>query len=75
MDKFFVGFGKKQNDYVINGVRYSVSSEFMPSENSTTLSDKIEHYLDSYFADLIDTSDVDTISDDYVCSTVGKEDK
>ena len=74
MIKFFVGFGSKQNDYVINGVRYCVTSKFMPPENNITLTDKVEHYLDSDFADLTDITTIDKLTDDYVCSTVRKED-
>ncbi|MBP9988155.1 MAG: hypothetical protein KBT46_01515 [Ruminococcus sp.] len=75
MDKYFVGLGSKQNDYIINGVRYIVASKFMPFENSVTLTDKVEKYLDSDFADLTDLPTIDKLTDDYVCSTVRKEDK
>ena len=74
MIKFFVGFGVEQNDYVINGVRYCVTSKFMPPETNVTLTDKVEHYLDSDFADLTDITTIDKLTDDYVCSTVRKED-
>ena len=46
----------------------------MPPENNVTLTDKIEHYLDSDFADLTDITTIDKLTDDYVCSTVRKED-
>ena len=74
ISRYFVGFGLKKRDYVINGIRYSVTSRFMPPENKTTLTDKVKNYLDSDFADLTNTINSNTLTNDYVCSTVRKED-
>ena len=75
MDKFFVGFGSRKNEYVINGIRYCVTSKFMPVKNNPTLTDKVGHFLNSDFADLTGTDNMDRLNTDYVCSTVRKEDK
>ena len=74
MEKFFVGLCPKQNEYLINGVRYIVTSEFLSPENNPTLTEKVANYLDSDFADLTDITTIDKLTDDYVCSTVRKED-
>ena len=46
MEKFFVGLCPKQNEYLINGVRYIVTSEFLSPENNPTLTEKKTNHND-----------------------------
>ncbi len=62
------------NEYVINGVRYLVSSRFSKIENKT-MKEKLSDFIGSDFAHLTTTEDKNTIQAEYVCSTAGKEDK
>ena len=61
------------NEYVINGVRYIVSSRFSETENKT-MKEKLSDYIGSDFAHLTTTEDKNTIQAEYVCSTAGEED-
>ena len=62
------------NEYVINGVRYIVSTRFSKTENKT-IKEKLSDFIGSDFAHLTTTEDKNTIQAEYVCSTAGKEDK
>lgn len=75
MGRFIVGLAPKGNEYVINGVRYIVSSRYEPPKSKETFTTRIEKFIGSDFADLTTTDNLNTLEDDYVCSTVGKEDK
>ena len=75
MGRFIVGLAPKENEYVINGVRYIVSSRYEPPKSKETFTAIIEKFIGSDFADLTNTDDINTLEDDYVCSTVGQEDK
>ena len=61
------------NEYVINGVRYIVSSRFSETENKT-MKEKLSDFIGSDFAHLTTDEDENTIQAEYVCSTAGKED-
>ena len=61
------------NEYVINGVRYIVSTRFSETERKT-MKEKLSEYIGSDFAQLTTTEDENTIQAEYVCSTAGKED-
>lgn len=61
------------NEYVINGVRYIVSTRFSKTENKT-MKEKLSEFIGSDFAQLTTTEDENTIQAEYVCSTAGKED-
>lgn len=61
------------NEYVINGVCYLVSSRFSKTENKT-MKEKLSDFIGSDFAHLTTTEDENTIQAEYVCSTAGKED-
>lgn len=61
------------NEYVINGVRYIVSTRFTETENKT-MKEKLSEFIGSDFAQLTTTEDKNTIQAEYVCSTAGKED-
>ena len=60
------------NEYVINGVKYKVSSVFNPKEEKT-FSDRISNYIGSAFAHLTLVPIKDKIETEYV-TTAGKED-
>ena len=61
------------NEYVINGVRYVVSTRFSKTENKT-MKEKISAFIGSDFAHLTKTQDKNTMNAEYVCLTAGKED-
>ncbi len=61
------------NEYVINGVRYIVSSRFSKTEHKT-MKEKLSEFIGSDFAHLTTIEDENTIQAEYVCSTAGKED-
>lgn len=61
------------NEYVINGVRYIVSTRFSKIE-SKTMKEKLSEFIGSDFAHLTTTEDENTIQAEYVCSTAGEED-
>ena len=61
------------NEYVINGVRYIVSTRFSETENKT-MKEKLSDFIGSDFAHLTTTEDENTIQAEYVCSTAGEED-
>ena len=65
------------NEYVIDGVLYKVSSKFAPvniSKIENTISDKAQKYVGSDFAHLTKTQDKNTMNAEYICLTAGKED-
>lgn len=61
------------NEYVINGVRYVVSTQYSKTE-TMTLKDRIKKYIGGDFAHLTTTGDINTINKECVCMTAGKED-
>lgn len=66
-----------EEEYVIGGVRYKVSSKFVPTNISkieNTISDKAQKYVGSNFAHLTKTQDKNTMNAEYICLTAGKED-
>lgn len=79
MNKFIVGFGAAQQEYVINGVRYVVESKFQKSDykkpnKNILLNNRIGNYLTSDFADLLSVGTSNIISTEYDCTAAGKED-
>ena len=66
-----------EEEYIIDGVLYKVSSKFAPANISkieNTISDKAQKYVGSDFAHLTKTHDKNTMNAEYVCLTAGKED-
>ena len=61
------------NEYVINGVRYVVSTQYSKTE-TMTLKDRIKKYIGSDFAHLTTAEDINTINKECVCMIAGKED-
>ena len=59
------------NEYVINGVRYIVSTRFSKTENKT-MKEKLSEYIGGDFAHLTTTKDTKTNNTEYVNSTAGE---
>ena len=59
------------NEYIINGVRYIVSTRFSETE-SKTMKEKLSDFIGSDFAHLTTTEDKNTINKEYVNSTAGE---
>ena len=59
------------NEYVINGVRYIVSTRFTETENKT-MKEKLSEFIGGDFAHLTTTQDTNTINTEYVNSTAGE---
>ena len=59
------------NEYVINGVRYVVSTRFSKKENKT-MKEKISAFIGSDFAHLTIADDINTLNTGYVNSTAGE---
>ena len=58
-------------EYVINGVRYVVSTRFSKTENKT-MKEKISAFIGSDFAHLTIADDINTLNTEYVNSTAGE---
>ena len=59
------------NEYVINGVRYVVSTRFSKTENKS-MKEKISAFIGSDFAHLTNIDDINTLNTEYVNSTAGE---
>ena len=59
------------NEYVINGVRYVVSTRFSKKENKT-MKEKISAFIGNDFAHLTIADDINTLNTEYVNSTAGE---
>ena len=59
------------NEYVINGVRYIVSTRFSETENKT-MKEKVSAFIGSDFAHLTIADDINTLNTEYVNSTAGE---
>ena len=58
-------------EYVINGVRYVVSTHFSKTENKT-MKEKISAFIGSDFAHLTIADNINTLNTEYVNSTAGE---
>lgn len=79
MEKQIVNFGLGTSEYVINGVRYIVFNRFERIDiknykGNNHLNERLEKYITSDFAELSVNNNNDKMTDEYDCSTVGKED-
>ena len=66
-----------EEEYVIDGVCYKVSSKFAPvniCNLENTMREKVEKYVGSNFAHLTNADNKNTMNAEYVCLTAGKED-
>ena len=59
------------NEYVINGVRYIVSTRFSKTENKS-MKEKLSEFIGGDFAHLTTTQGTNTINTEYVNSTAGE---
>ena len=59
------------NEYIINSVRYIVSTRFSKTE-SKTMKEKLSDFIGGDFAHLTTTQDTNTINTEYVNSTAGE---
>ena len=74
--RLYVGLGGQERTYVINGVTYFVGSNFQKTKfkNDTSLRDRFERLTVNEPIPLQIVYESDTMDEEYVCSTVGKED-
>ena len=74
--RIFVGLGKQDREYTINGVKYIVSSSFQKSnyKEDTTIMNRFKRLTVNEPIPLQKEEPSDTMDAEYVCSTVGKED-
>lgn len=74
--KFICGLAQQENEYVINRVKYIVSSSFMTSKmrNNPTISERLKGIVTSDFVPLTDKLPPSKMAVEYVCSTARKED-
>ena len=66
-------FSEDEKEYVINGIKYFVSSRYLTDKKSDTFENKIEKYIGSDFTHLSPTINNDTMNKEYICLTAGKE--
>ena len=62
-----------EKEYVINGIKYFVSSRYSTDKKGDTFENKIEKYIGSDFTHLSPTINNDTMNKEYICLTAGKE--
>ena len=79
MKKQITNFSLGTGEYMINGVRYIVCGKFEDFNikkyiASNQLTNRLKKYLTSDFAELSFDNINDKMTDEYDCSTVGKED-
>lgn len=72
---WIIGIGCGERKYSINNVTYTVSSGFEPMECKNNLKDRLERTIVSDFAPLTIPEPQDKMTDEYVCSAAGEEDK
>ncbi len=75
---FIVGIGHDEQEYTVNGVRYTVASRYVPVDyhrnDQQTLSHCLRHYIGSDFADLSVFTEEGMLTGEDACSAAGKED-
>ena len=62
-----------EKEYIINGIKYFVSSRYLTDKKGYTFENKIEKYIGSDFTHLSPTINTDTMNKEYICLTAGKE--
>ena len=62
-----------EKEYIINGIKYFVSSRYSTDKKGDTFENKIEKYIGSDFTHLSPTINNDTMNKEYICLTAGKE--
>ena len=75
---FIVGIGHDEQEYIINSVRYTVASRYVPvdyrRDDQQTLSHCLRRYIGSDFADLSAFTEEGMLTGEDACSAAGKED-
>ena len=75
---FIVGIGHDEHEYIINSVRYTVASRYLPvdyrRDDNQTLSHCLRRYIGSDFADLSAFTEEAMLMGEDACSAAGKED-
>ena len=74
--KILSGIGSQERAYQIGGVKYLVTARFVPlapSGKTATIHARFEEIIGNHFTQLTIPIDSATITEDNVCSTVGKE--
>ena len=64
---------ENEKEYVINGIKYFVSSRYSTDKKGDTFENKFEKYLGSDFTHLSPATNNDRINNEYICLTAGKE--
>ena len=62
-----------EKEYIINGIKYFVSSRYLVDKKGDTFENKIEKYIGSDFTHLSPATNNDTMNKEYICLTAGKE--
>lgn len=62
-----------EKEYIINGIKYFVSSRYSTDKKGDTFENKFEKYLGSDFTHLSPATNNDRINNEYICLTAGKE--
>ena len=62
-----------EKEYIINGIKYFVSSRYLTDKKSDTFENKIEKYIGSDFTHLSTATNNDRINNEYICLAAGKE--
>ena len=62
-----------EKEYIINGIKYFVSSRYLTDKKGDAFENKIEEYIGSDFTHLSPTINNDTMNKEYICLTAGKE--
>lgn len=73
--RFIIGLGSGEHEYTVNGVRYIVTSKFIPLDFKNfkdTLADAIEKYINNDLAEWTDEENCSKIDAECV-STAGEE--
>ncbi len=74
--RIFVGLGSREREYTVNGVKYIVNSSFQKPDfkEDTTIMNRFKRLTVNEPIPLQREKLSDRIAEEYVCSTVGKED-
>lgn len=74
-ERFLCGMQLRDQEYVINGVRYQVSARFSSWKNPANpfLTDRVKRILTSGMVPLQLYAPPATMAEEYVCSTAGEE--
>ena len=74
ISNWIVGIGCGDRQYKIGNVTFTVSSRFEASQSKNKINDRIKRTIVNGFAPLTIAKAKNKMTDEYVCSTAGKED-